>query len=353
MKPERLIGILGVASRVPVARLFSPRSVTILMYHGIPRQSYGVGGVDASGFEEHVRFLTKHFSVVANDHIEARRYPLNRPRVLLMFDDGFRNNAEVAAPILRAYGVPATFFVCSRHTTPGKFLWFSYLSALHTHFPGNELSFRDRLLDMGSGRERTIQHLTHELLQLNPHPSEMYRVIEEELPQLEDFVKPEQLNDNYAGMTAEQVEELSSGPLFSFGAHTVDHPFLTRCSEQELNYQISEDKRHLEQLTRKPCDMIAYPCDDYNYSVLECCRSVGFRWGYSVNRQLSADPRLEMRRVGVYSRSLSALTLKAVWGNLLPASRLRWPRRTTDNLELGQEAQATKASAQTTLHYLS
>lgn len=352
MKTERLIAILGGLSRLPAIRLFSPRSVTILMYHGIPRRAERPDALDANRFEEHLRFLTKHFTLVSHDGKADTRLRFDRPRVALMFDDGFRNNAEVVAPILRAYQVPATFFACSRHSTPGKYLWFSYLSALLDHFPRNEFSFRGRQLDMGAGRERTIQRLTHELLALSPHPTEMYKVIEEELPTLEDFISPADLSDNYAGMTAEQIEELSADPLFNLGVHTVEHPFLTRCSEKELKYQIGEGKRRLEEITKKPCRTIAYPCSDYNKMVLDYCRAAGFSHGYSVNSQLNLDPELEIRRIGVYSPSLAALTVKAVWGNLLPRQPVAWFRSAHNDSQVGDEATSANTPAQT-FSYLS
>ena len=349
---ERLIAILGGLSRLSAIRLFSPRSVTILMYHGIPRRVARPDALDASRFEEHLHFLAKHFTFVSHEGNADRRLRFDRPRVALMFDDGFRNNAEVVAPILRAHQVPASFFVCSRHSAPGKYLWFSYLSALLGHFPKNEFTFRGRQLDMGAGREHTIKRLTHELLALTPHPTEMYKVIEEELPRLEDFISPAELSDNYAGMTAEQIAELSADPLFTVGAHTVDHPFLTRCSDLELKYQIGEDKRRLEEITKKPCQNIAYPCSDYNQTVLDCCRSAGFTHGYSVNPQLKLYPEFEIRRIGVYSPSLSALALKAVWGNLLPRQPIAWFRSAHNDTQFSPEDRPANATVQT-FSYLS
>ena len=114
----------------------------------------------------------------------------------MTFDDGFRNNAEVAVPILRKYRVPAVFFVCSRHATPGRYLWFSYLRALERHFRGNGFTFCQEFMDMTpTQRVATVARLREHLLNLQPHPSAMYAAIENELPQLEDFVSRGELED--------------------------------------------------------------------------------------------------------------------------------------------------------------
>src|SRR5204863_5423449 len=105
----------------------------VLLYHGVPMdESEPVSG---RAFEQQLAFLSKHCEFVSPTQIEDRRSPYERLRVVLTFDDGFRNNADVAAPILRRYGVPALFFVSSRHATRGKYLWFSYLRALERFYP--------------------------------------------------------------------------------------------------------------------------------------------------------------------------------------------------------------------------
>src|SRR5215472_7341714 len=136
--------------RLPLARPLAGRRPVVLIYHGIPSQGLA-GEVDARAFERQILFLKSHFELVSMAALATARRPLlGRVQVLLTFDDGFRNNAEVAAPILRRHRVPAIFFVCSRHAKPGAYLWFSYLRALDRWFPGNGFSFRGRNFDMSA-----------------------------------------------------------------------------------------------------------------------------------------------------------------------------------------------------------
>jgi peptidoglycan/xylan/chitin deacetylase (PgdA/CDA1 family) len=309
--------------RLPLIRVLSHRQLVILLYHGIPPESDG-NCIDGTVFEQHVTFLKRHFEFVSPQQIGKSRKSLDKIRILLTFDDGFRNNAEVVAPILRRHNVPGVFFVCSRHTKPGKYLWFSYLRALQKHFRGNGFHFRGEFINMSGERRRSnVERLWDRLLALTPHPEAMYQAIEEELPQLEDFISQEELARSYAGMTGEQMGELASDPLFSIGAHTVDHPFLTKCDNDEALRQILQNKNWIEKLSNKRCTMIAYPSGDYDSYALNESLNLGFTHGHAVIPILRINPQLEIPRIGIYSKSLDVLGFKVQWGNFMRAVRVK------------------------------
>ena len=167
--------LLRAASRVPFRGLLAPRTPIVCLYHSVPAGT-ATGGIDGGVFERHVRFLRQHFEFVTINDAEGRRRWRDRRRILLTFDDGLRNNAEVVAPILRKYGIPAVFFVCSRHAVPGQYLWFSYLQALERHFNGDGFLLRGEFIRMsGDQRAQSIARLKADLLAMKPHPASMYR----------------------------------------------------------------------------------------------------------------------------------------------------------------------------------
>jgi peptidoglycan/xylan/chitin deacetylase (PgdA/CDA1 family) len=305
-----------VGWHLPFTRLLAPRSPVVLMYHGVPRGNRW-SPVNGAVFESHVLFLKKHCEIVGPPALEDRRGSSERLRVLLTFDDGFRNNAELVAPILRRHQVPAIFFVCTRHASPGKYLWFSYLKMLRLCFRGNGFTYEGEHLDMSSERRsHTMKSLEEHLLAVQPHPTGMYQIIDEQLPRLEDFATQEQLNDSCAGMTDEQIQELAADPLFTIGAHTVDHPSLMRCDDQEVERQIRNNKQWIEKLTGRECEAIAYPNAEYRPTVIDICRRLGFTRGYAVNRSLNYDDKFEIQRTGIYASPLNELGFKMRWGKM-------------------------------------
>src|SRR5687767_10294070 len=101
----------ALARRRPGAR--------IIMHHGVTRET-------ARDFAAQIDYLARHFSIVPLREILARLGTREGPRpndVALTFDDGLRNNATVAYPILRRRGVTATFFVCPGLIDAGRWLW--------------------------------------------------------------------------------------------------------------------------------------------------------------------------------------------------------------------------------------
>lgn len=67
-------------------------------------------------FERHCRFFRRHFRVVPlRDIVEKleRGQRLNR-ELAITFDDGYRDNFEMAAPVLEKLSLPATFFVVTQ-----------------------------------------------------------------------------------------------------------------------------------------------------------------------------------------------------------------------------------------------
>lgn len=116
------------ASRLPVLRAVtwaysrlrigeSPRTgLRILMYHAIGTLIEGdvrsLYNMTPALFEMHVHFLRKRYK----DQI----VPLVSPElkgdslgIALTFDDGYRDNLSVAAPLLVELGIPFTVFVCT------------------------------------------------------------------------------------------------------------------------------------------------------------------------------------------------------------------------------------------------
>src|SRR3954464_5812790 len=85
------------------------------MYHGTPRG-------DAAALSRQLRLVSLAFPVVPLEELASGRKAA-RPRVALTFDDGLRNNVEVAYPILRQPGLTATFFVCPGLIGRGAGMW--------------------------------------------------------------------------------------------------------------------------------------------------------------------------------------------------------------------------------------
>ncbi len=88
--------------------------MTIVAFHRVNNELVRDGlTCSPEQFEEFCSFFKRYFTVLSlSDQLAASRGGRNVGGTLsVTFDDGYRDNIEVAAPILKKLGIPATFFV--------------------------------------------------------------------------------------------------------------------------------------------------------------------------------------------------------------------------------------------------
>lgn len=93
-------------------------AAVIVAFHRIQERVDPDDGLTISArmFERHCRFFRRHFRVVSlRDIVEKleRGQRLNR-ELAVTFDDGYRDNFEIAAPVLEKLSMPATFFIVTQ-----------------------------------------------------------------------------------------------------------------------------------------------------------------------------------------------------------------------------------------------
>jgi len=106
------IGHSIFASRLDT--LLLRHTAVVVAFHRVKNICGGDGlTVSVPLFDRYCRFFRDHFNVVPLGDLVTRlerRLPLDR-HLAITFDDGYLDNFENAAPILRKYGLPSVFFV--------------------------------------------------------------------------------------------------------------------------------------------------------------------------------------------------------------------------------------------------
>src|SRR5262245_43246607 len=89
--------------------------LTILIFHRVCARADPLfpDELDVASFESRMVWVKRWFNVIplseAIDGLRGGQLP-ERP-LAVTFDDGYANNAKLAAPILGRLGLPATFFI--------------------------------------------------------------------------------------------------------------------------------------------------------------------------------------------------------------------------------------------------
>ncbi|HTK84893.1 MAG TPA: polysaccharide deacetylase family protein [Patescibacteria group bacterium] len=157
--------------------------------------------------------------------------------VCLTMDDGYRDNMEIALPILRSHNAPATIFVPSGILDRTIDAWWLQIE---------ELARKQR---------KPRRFYRKKIAELTQDPEALARA-RRYFP-----AGQRELNDRYF-MSAEEIKALAADPLIDIGGHTVTHPFLKRLPEEAAWQEIRQNKEDLEALLDRPVDTFAYPFGD-------------------------------------------------------------------------------------------
>lgn len=265
----RLISRLLVASgaaRWSLRRMQAGRvpRVTILAYHRIGERPHAGGdpqilSASAEAFAWQMDYLQRHFTPLSFDELFDRfhrQQPLPPNTALITFDDGYRDNAEIAAPLLRQRHLPAIIFLTTAMIgSQGRLWWdelYELLQAART--PALDLPAVGRLaLDTPAARAGAMERLRRMLKAL---PEAERRSQMEALRRLLGAAAPppaEALHMNW-----EDARRLLAQGV-CFGAHTHTHPILTRIPPEQAEQEIAASKHAIEAELQQPPRFFAYP----------------------------------------------------------------------------------------------
>lgn len=101
-------------------------------------------------------------------------------------------------------------------------------------------------------------------------------------------------------LSAEMIQTIDSD-LITFGSHTVSHPDLTRMPISQVDYELKESRRMLEEILGHPVTMISFPHGCHNPALLERARAVGYDRAFLITPSLSLTkgPEFALGRVEV------------------------------------------------------
>lgn len=244
------------------AKLRADGQGRILMLHGIPRRQ-------ARLFERAMRYVRRQFTVVPLDtlvKIAGSGDAAFQRHLAITFDDGLRNNIEVAYPILRRIGLPATFFVCPELVDQGKWLW--------NH------EARQRLLRLVPGDLRALARefgcapdVESIVAWLKTVPLPQRRDAESRIRDATRAFAP--TADERHAFDVSGWDELRrlDPDLITLGSHTLAHPILTQLDALELEREVVLSRRALEDRLERPVETFAYPNGDLNERVVERVRA--------------------------------------------------------------------------------
>ena len=297
----------------------SEPSARILYYHRVNDDDDPFfPAISTSLFEEEMRFLRKHYSVVNLGELLSRLAGgLTEPVIAITFDDGYQDNYHNAFPILRRHGLPATVFLTTGSIDEGESLWFEQLAyalkSARQDFIDLEIDSPSRFwLRSQTERLKSNARIFNALRTL-PNTERLHWLAT--IFQKLSTRKVGALKDRM--LTWDQMRYMQEFDM-DFGGHSVTHPFLSRMTSEQVSWEVAECKRRIEDELQRPVSYFAYPYgreEDFGAWNKELIRRAGYRaaastiWGVNYG---STD-LMELRRGGPWETSAAVFAYKLDW----------------------------------------
>lgn len=327
-----VVGALGLARGLGVLRSALVKDLRVLAYHrvlpSVDEESFAFDVELVSArqeeFDWQMAHIARHFQPVSCQQVVdaiERRAPLPKRAVMVTFDDGFRDNYEIAFPLLRRHGVPALFFLSTGYIDTDRVFWFDWL--VHAILRTSAREIRLEALGLTIEPGHTVAARRGQALKLM---STLKRMPEarrlEVLAQLDlaAAVEPSAADIAQSGaMTWDQVREMAVAGM-EFGSHTVSHPILSTVTESaQLCFELEASKATIEREAGRPVLALAYPVggrDAVDERVLGAVERAAYKLAFTYQsgvNALASGERLLLKRLHVErytSRHMFAATLE-------------------------------------------
>lgn len=263
-----------------LAKYLSRNHPKILMYHRITDDPKGEG-LTADQFRQQVRIIKRDFvPMTLRDLLKAHengKVPENA--VVVTFDDGYADFAEVAFPILEAEGIPATLFVTTGFVNGDIWLWPDQIRYAINH------SSIDKLTLAGIDQELSIQGdpitswNTIADYCLTITNQQKLTLIDALFDQLE-VTKPSAPPSSFRPISWAQLADMVKRGL-DVGSHSISHPILTKLDEIQLYDELKLSRQTLQRETGHPVEVFCYPNggqSDFDERVQEKIKQCGYQY---------------------------------------------------------------------------
>ena len=232
--------------------------IPVIMYHRVINnaENEGVYGtyIYEDMFKKHLQYLKdKNYTVITFKDLDKigwrNRFEKGKKYIILTFDDGYKDNYDLAFPILKEFNFKATIFLMGSLTY-------------------NEW-------DVKAGGER-----------------------------------------KFSLMSVEMIKEMQDYGI-EFGAHTFNHPKLNILSNEEIEHQIVDVKKPLEEKIGKEIITFAYPYGILNDYAKEMTKKAGYAFALATDSGsvCLSDDLYQIRRIAIFPNTNLFSFKRKVTGN--------------------------------------
>jgi peptidoglycan/xylan/chitin deacetylase (PgdA/CDA1 family) len=281
------------------------------MYHGLIKDSNNLHSwllVKASEFEKQLRFINQYFDIISIDDllfIEEDNKKFSKPKIIITFDDGLKNNFDVALPILEKYNCPATIYVTTQPVIKGQLLWDTYIIESVQKNRIGKIDLRDINLgvyqfDHSLPKQQlwgSINDFLSDMKKLEPgYRKSVIKIIKKQY-----FLNRETKSSNFSHLTPIEISKIADSELITIGSHSHCHNILTQIPVKEVEKSILKSLTLLEDWVKDEVNHFAYPNGNYNSAIKKIVENLSIRSAVTceIGRWRKPIDLYEIPRIGV------------------------------------------------------
>jgi peptidoglycan/xylan/chitin deacetylase (PgdA/CDA1 family) len=313
---------LGLSPAVVAARrylLTKGTGLTVAVYHRVadPTNIDDLDPelVDATpeDFDAQMAYLRRNFRPVSIDEVlqanrERRALPPNS--VLVSFDDGYRDNYQLALPILQRHGIRAVFYVTTGYLTDRRLFWWERINMHVRASTARELRLdypAPEVLDLSTpaAKARAKQRLTRIVKDHRALDVERFLDGVTQGCGVRWSDEESRRHGDRALMTWDDVRALRKAGM-GIGSHTTTHRVLQTLAAADLETELRASRATLEEQLDEPVTTIAYPVGKSIAAFAAVRRALadaGYELGFTTRPGMNTLPvegdPFDLRRISV------------------------------------------------------
>lgn len=246
-------------------------------------------------FESTVKwFLKNGFHFISAEELSdilRNKKPFPKSAVVFTADDGWKDNKPNIAAVANQYKIPITIFASTQPIETGEGYWWSYVA---------------------KATEKGLTNATVSGLKKVPNAERMNIV---------ESIKT-QLPLEREALTIDELKTLSDTRYVHIGSHTITHPILTQCTDEQSGREIKQSRQILEQWLQKPVKHFAYPNGEFTEREIKSLQDSGYDIAFSTipqyinndNRNaFYAIPRFDVLENVSFAENICRMT--GIWFN--------------------------------------
>tara|TARA_A100001015_G_C14874483_1_gene665734 strand:- start:171 stop:1100 length:930 start_codon:yes stop_codon:yes gene_type:complete len=294
------------------------KNFTILLYHGVTKfkptgvENFSRKHILADDFEKQMVYLKNNYKLISMDellylHDNSHQVEKKINYAAVTFDDGFKNNFSVAAPILSKHKIPAMFYITTGLIGTKKLFWVdkieNYVNKANVdnfklRLNINRISFKIGSLEQKIKSIKKIKSYCKLISREDKN-----RIINE-LKVATKYKSASKISKNYEVLNWNELRHMSKNKLFSFGAHTVDHEILSYLNKSDMMHQITESVVFLGKKLNIEIKHFSYPEGQkrhYNKTIIKFLKEIGILCSPSAVKGLNSlnDDLFNLKRIMV------------------------------------------------------